>query len=360
MFGASENCVVVLVFFFSVFSLMTAATQRYNKTHQQQPRPAQQEQLQVNHEKFSEMPQLKLALDWTPNSNHTGFYVALSKGWFKAEGIDLVILPPSDDYTTNETPGRRLMKGEVDLAIAPTESCISCWTSDHLDSAKPITVAAVLSKSASAICTMKSSGIMNPAELDGKRYASYEGRFEMAIIKNLIKKAGGSGEIIEVLPEKLKCFDAVLNDDCQATWIFEGWEGVEAKMKGIELNSFVLEDYGVPYGYSPVLLASSDLCSNPERVDVLKKFLAVSERGWQFTVTNPVESVDILLETSNHPSLHVAGRDFLIESQKFISTKCLGADGRWGRMEESKWDNFFEFLFDNECLTTRDGSIISR
>ena len=209
------------------------------------------------------MIQLKLALDWTPNSNHTGFYVALSQGWYMEAGIDLLILPPSDDYTINETPGRRLVRGEVDLAIAPTESCISCWTSDHLDSVKPIAVATVLNKSASAICTMRSSGIINPAQLDGKRYASYEGRFEMAIIRQMIKNAGGKGEIIEVVPEKLKCFDAVVSNDCQATWIFEGWEGVDARTKGLEINTFDPEDYGVPYGYSPLAEArnSSYFCS---------------------------------------------------------------------------------------------------
>ena len=271
------------------------------------------------------------------------------------EGIDLLILPPSDDYTINETPGRRLVRGEVDLAIAPTESCISCWTSDHPDSDKPIAVATILNKSASAICTMKSSGITNPAQLDGKRYASYEGRFEMAIIRQMIKNAGGKGEIIEVVPEKLKCFDAVVSNDCQATWIFEGWEGVDARIKGLEINTFDPEDYGVPYGYSPIILARSDLHS-----ESLKKFLTVSERGWKFAVNQPEESVDILLRTADHSSLYAVSRDFLIESQKFVSSRCLSASGKWGRMESSRWNQFFEFLLDNDCIVTRDGKIMKK
>ncbi len=42
---------------------------------------------------------VKLALDWSPNTNHTGFYVALAKGWYKDAGIELEILPPSPEYT---------------------------------------------------------------------------------------------------------------------------------------------------------------------------------------------------------------------------------------------------------------------
>ena len=44
-----------------------------------------------------------------------------------------------------------------------------------------------------------------------------------------------------------------------ATWVFMGWEGVDAKRKGIELNAFSLEDFSIPYGYSPVLVTSEDI-----------------------------------------------------------------------------------------------------
>ena len=43
--------------------------------------------------------------------------------------------------------------------------------------------------------------------------------------------------------------------EADATWIFRGWEGVDAQLKGVELNTFSLDEYGVPYGYTPVLAA---------------------------------------------------------------------------------------------------------
>ena len=36
---------------------------------------------------------VRLALDWTPNTNHTGFYVAAANGWYDEAGVDLQILP---------------------------------------------------------------------------------------------------------------------------------------------------------------------------------------------------------------------------------------------------------------------------
>ena len=63
-----------------------------------------------------------------------------------------------------------------------------------------VAVAALLQTQTSAIVTLKSSDIDSPKKLDGKRYASYEGRFEMPIVQQLIRDDGGEGLAIEVKP----------------------------------------------------------------------------------------------------------------------------------------------------------------
>ena len=63
----------------------------------------------------------------TPNTNHSGFYLAIDKGYYAEVGIELEILPPSQDYTNDETPARSVVNGRADLCIAPSESAISCW-----------------------------------------------------------------------------------------------------------------------------------------------------------------------------------------------------------------------------------------
>ena len=50
----------------------------------------------------------------------------------------------------------------------------------------------------------------------------------------------------------------MLQGQADATWVFMGWEGVEARRRGIQLNAFRLADYGVPYGYSPLLITHPD------------------------------------------------------------------------------------------------------
>ena len=138
------------------------------------------------------MQKLRLALDWTPNANHSGFYVALARGWYKEANIDLEIFSPSPEYESHETPARRIMNGDADICVAPSESLISCWTTDESKGPKPVCVATLLQASTSAIVTLKGSGISSLAQLDAtKTYASYTGRFEMNIVRQMIKNAGG-------------------------------------------------------------------------------------------------------------------------------------------------------------------------
>ena len=66
---------------------------------------------------------IKVALDWTPNTIHTGLYVAQQTGLYAQRGLDVQLLPPDADYS--QTPAKRLETGEVDLAICPSESCIA-------------------------------------------------------------------------------------------------------------------------------------------------------------------------------------------------------------------------------------------
>jgi ABC-type nitrate/sulfonate/bicarbonate transport system substrate-binding protein len=144
--------------------------------------------------------QVAVALDWTPNTNHAGFYIAKAKGWYAEAGLDVVLLSPhADDY--KETPASKLLSGAATFALTPSETVVSFHTNRAAPKPKLVAVAAALQTSASAIVTLKSSGIERPAQLDGKRYASYAARYEGRIVQQMIKNDGGQGDYQElVLP----------------------------------------------------------------------------------------------------------------------------------------------------------------
>mmetsp|Transcript_14638 Transcript_14638/g.42847 ORF Transcript_14638/g.42847 Transcript_14638/m.42847 type:complete len:288 (-) Transcript_14638:1205-2068(-) len=200
---------------------------------------------------------ITVALDWSPNTNHTGFYIAKAQGLYADAGLDVKLLSPHvDEYKT--TPASRVEDGTATFAICPSESVISFHT--HPGGGKPKIqgVAAVLADSTSAVVTLASSGLDRPAKLDGKTYASYGARYEGRIVQQMIVNDGGKGTYTESTPPMLGIWNTLLKGEADATWVFMGWEGVEAKLKGLDLNAFGLEQYKIPYGYSPLLVAHPD------------------------------------------------------------------------------------------------------
>jgi len=297
-------------------------------------------------------PALRIALDWTPCSNHVGFFVARALG-FIPSGTQL-LSPEAGGYTSS--PARDVLEGRADLCIAPTETVIAYASpQDASSGAKPpqlIAVAALLQKDTSAIAVLESSGITSPKELDGKLYASYNARYEGSIVKSLVQSAGGQGTLRESFPPRLDCYDHVLSGAADATWIFLPHEGVKAQQQGIGLRTFALGDFGIPYGYSPLLLASPELLAGARGAEV-KALLAGVARGYQHAAEHPAEAAQLLAQNSGHASL--ADAAFVEASVAAAAPAFLSASGAWGSMDKAVWSAFLEFLEGKGLLVGRDG-----
>lgn len=297
--------------------------------------------------------EIVLALDWTPNTNHTGFYVAQAQGLYEQAGLRVRIASADEDNYA-ATPAKKVAIKAATFAIAPSESVISFNT---LDTRTPlVAVAAVLQRDTSAIVTLRGSGLDRPAQLDGATYASYGARFEDAIVAQMIRNDGGRGEFTATMPPKLGIWNTLLNGEADATWVFLPWEGVEAEQQGLALNVFRLADYHIPYGYTPLLLAHADTIAG--QADAVRAFVQASAKGFQFVARNPDAAADLLITTARHPTLenHV----FVHASQQALVGEYLDAHGRWGTMERARWQQFVDWLAEQHILKTTGGQEIER
>ena len=199
------------------------------------------------------MKKIKLALDWTANTNHSGFYVAKDKGFYEEVGLAVELLTPDvDNYEV--TPAKKVEMGNADIALCPFESVLSYNTKNQQFDA--VAIATIFREDISSIAVLEDSGIHRPKDLDGTSYASYKARYEDKIVAQMVKNDGGKGELKIVYPDKLGIWETLLSGKYEATWIFANWEGVHAKNKGARLRTFKMSDFGIPYGYSPVILGS--------------------------------------------------------------------------------------------------------
>mmetsp|Transcript_42240 Transcript_42240/g.99176 ORF Transcript_42240/g.99176 Transcript_42240/m.99176 type:complete len:360 (+) Transcript_42240:100-1179(+) len=309
--------------------------------------------------------QVVVALDWTPNTNHTGFYVAKAKGFYSQRGLDVKLLGTNEKVYTGSysgdsiadagqafmTPCKQVAVGSAHFAMNSPEGAIG-WNCPPFSSERPQlkVVAAVLQQQTSAIVTLKSSGLSRPKDLDGKKYASYGARFEGRIVQQLIKNDGGAGDYKEECPPMLGIFNSLLGGEYDATWVFMGWEGVEAKLKGVELNAFLLQDYQVPYSYAPCLLADPKTLSDDPQL--VKDFLAATAEGYAFAAKNVDESARILVEGAKAQNGFDLDLAFVQASQAELSPQYLTSDGSWGCMDPNRWKTYIEWLSQTGLLTS--------
>ena len=278
---------------------------------------------------------LKLALDWTPNTNHTGFFVAQELGYYAAHGVALEILHPGqDNYAT--TPAKKVELGQADFAIAPFESVISLNTKPK--SVRAVAIAALLQQDISSIAALASSGITRPRELDGRTYASYQARYEDAIVRELIRNDGGQGNLTITYPEKLGIWNTLLTQAADATWIFDNWEGIEAETQHLALTKFALADYGIPYAYSPVIFSTHKNIS--VNTAAYRAFLAATKQGFQFAAANPAQAAAILI---NHLPTRDAQAIDVVKSQQYVAP-FYGDAATWGTMEPNRISAFLNWL----------------
>lgn len=287
---------------------------------------------QHKHFTMPETTPIKIALDWTPNTLHTGLYVALAKDFFSRRDLSVQLLPPDASYS--QTPAKLLENGKVDFAICPSESCIAYH---HSGKMQLQAVYAILQRDASAIVSTEIAGIGQLGE--GKVYGSYNARYEDHIVRSMVSHDGGNGDGMKIQSSegKLDLFAALKKGDVDATWIFMPWEGVEAELEGVKLHAFKTEDYGVPYGYSPVI--AQNAASERLSPEVLKDFVAAVREGYEYALQHVSESVEILSAHCQPPR----SKEFLERSQNSINA-FYGGEGKLGSMKSAKWKTWVEWL----------------
>lgn len=281
---------------------------------------------------------LRVALEWTPNTIHTGLFLAQAKGFYKSAGLDVHLLPP--DASSNKGPSGRLEAGEVDLAVCPSESCIM-WAESgkmHLQA-----VYAILQCDASAIV---STTLKRPRELgEGGRYASYDARYEVAIVRTVIERDGGNGEGVRIVrPEgNVSMFEPVKNGEIDATWVFVPWEGVEAELEGKEVRYFRMEEYGITYGYSHVIARKVGKAGIDE--NVLRRFVRATKEGYEAAL----EDVGAAVEAIRPHCRPGRSEEMLLKSQDRIN-QFYGDGSPFGTMNEEKWKTWISWLEEQKIM----------
>jgi ABC-type nitrate/sulfonate/bicarbonate transport system substrate-binding protein len=291
---------------------------------------------------------VRLALDWTPNTDHTGFFVAKHDGWYRDAGIDFQILP----YAT-ATPETLLAAHQAECGISFQDSMTFAVASG----ANIVSVAAILQKTASAIGVLAAGDIERPRDLDGRTYAGFGYPNEVPTLKAVIQADGGKGDF-KVATLDNAAYEALYNHQADFTIPFTAWEGVEATLRHIDLRYFQFSDYGFPEFYQVVLACDRQWLE--KEPDAAKRFIGATVRGLQYSNDHPDEAAAMLV--AENPGAFDANPDLPKASQEFLASGgyLVDGSGRAGPQTLGKWTAYSKFLFDQHLLTDAAGKPLTK
>ena len=278
------------------------------------------------------LKEITFVLDWTPNTNHTGLYVAREKGYFKEEGLNVkIVQPPEDGAVVLVASGKAQFGMSFQDSLAPAVAG---------ESAMPVTaVAAVIQHNTSGIVSRKGEGMDRPKGMEGKTYATWEMPIEKAMVKNVVESDGGDYGKVKLVPSTVTDeVSALRTKSVDSIWIFYAWAGVKMELEGLDTDYFAFADLNPVFDYyTPVIIAGNKVLE--EKPEMVKKFLAATSRGYGFAMEKPEESAEILHKYAPDYSL-----EMLTMSQKYLADKYAEDADRWGEMKDRVWDNYTEFM----------------
>ena len=284
-----------------------------------------------------ELTKVTFVLDWTPNTNHTGLYVALANGYFEEAGLDVEVVQPPDD-------GAEMLvgSGKAQFGVSFQDTMAPALIGEN---ALPITaVAAVIQHNTSGIISRKGEGMDTPKGLEGKKYATWDMDVEKAMMKNVVEADGGDFSKVELIPSTVTDeVSALQSKSVDAIWIYYAWAGIACQVAGLETDYFAFSDINPVFDYyTPVIIANNSFLE--ENPDTAKAFLSALSKGYVYAQENPDEAAEILLESC--PELE-SSRDLVVASQEYLADKYTADAAQWGVFDADRWNAFYNWLSEN-------------
>lgn len=277
---------------------------------------------------------LTLVLDWTPNTNHTGIYVAMEKGYFAEEGIEVSVVQPPEG-------GAEVLvaSGKAEFGISFQDTMAPAIIGEE---ALDITaVAALIQHNTSGIISRKGEGMDRPRGMEGKSYSTWNGSIEIAMLDNVVTADGGDFSKVELIPSTVTDeVSALTTKSTDSIWIFYGWAGVKMELEGIETDYFAFKDINPVFDYySPVVIANNDFLA--EESEYAKGFLRALKKGYEYAIDNPEEAAKILCDNASELDY-----DLVVASQKYLAKEYKAEVEQWGYIDPVRWNGFYNWLND--------------
>lgn len=275
---------------------------------------------------------VSLQLQWMTQAQFAGYYVALDKGWYKEEGLDMTIYPGGPDIVA------------VDLVTSGTRDFGTTLLADLVVSIsrnKPaVSIAQIQQNNGLRLICKKDSGIRGPSDFIGKKIGVWLGGWEVQF-NALLVKSGISHENVEEVSQGFSMrpfLDGRI--DVASAMIYNEYNMViAAGIKPEEIHIIDYADYGLDFPGDVIFTSKKMMKQYPE---LCLKIIRASMRGWKYALENIDEAVEIVLK---HDSSLIAKRDH--QTKMMLEIKALimgGEDTELGKMSPEAYEKMIKLL----------------
>jgi len=233
-----------------------------------------------------------LQLKWVTQAQFAGYYVALDKGFYEAEDLNVTIKPGGPDVA----PVQVLMGGGADVMVDWMPSALAA----REQGAPVVNIAQPFKSSGMMLTCLKESGIESPADFPGKTLGVWFFGNEYPFLSwmgTLGIPTEGGDDGVTVLKQGFNV-DPLLQGQaaCISTMTYnEYWQVIDAGISADDLITFKYEDQGVGT-LEDGLYVIEDNLSDPAFVAKMERFVKASMEGWKYAEANPEEAAEIVLE----------------------------------------------------------------
>ena len=277
-----------------------------------------------------------VALDWYPNANHAGLYLALARGDFAAAGLDVAIYTPSDPTTVLQTVGA----GRDTFGISYQTDVLLARAAG----VPMVAVAALVQQPLLGIMVPAASGIARPGDLAGKRIGYPGIPSQEAYLATMLAADGLTIADVELINIGFDLVPALLSGQVSAS-LGSYWthETILAEREGLPVTMLKVDDWGVPSYYELVLVTSDQQLTRYP--DVVRDFVAAMQRGYIAAAADPAAALEALAAAS--PELDRAVEAVGIE---LLIPAWTAGGVSFGTQTAARWDEYAAWMIDNGLL----------
>lgn len=281
------------------------------------------------------LEKITFVLDWTPNTNHTGLYVAQELGYFEEAGLEVEIVQSPED-------GAEVLvaSGRAQFGVSFQDSLAPAFVGDD---ALPVTaVAAMIQHNTSGIISRAGEGMDVPKGMEGHSYATWNGSIELATLKAVVEADGGDFDKVELIPSTVTDeVSALKTKSVDSIWVFYAWAGVKTELEELDTDYFAFADINPVFDYyTPVIISGNTFLE--EHPDTAKAFMEALSKGYQYAIENPEDAADILCKAA--PELD---KELVLASQNYLKDQYQADAAYWGYIDAERWNNFYKWINEN-------------